>query len=138
MIFQWLVLVKPQSFWTGTRVALKIYKNLANSQKKLQGYVVAFREVMKKNLGRGAFCQNFQIYFQRMNDVNKTCNSPLTKLMASTPIVVFCNRVFLVKISISDFWDFRRQKLKGVKWKNLSMGKHKLEHKLLWHKLFNY
>ena len=31
-------------------MALKIYRNMANSPKKLLGYVVAFREVTKKNL----------------------------------------------------------------------------------------
>ena len=34
-------------------MALKIYRNMANCQKKLQGLVVAFREVTKKNLRRG-------------------------------------------------------------------------------------
>ena len=53
-------------------MALEIYRNMANSQKRFQGHVVAFREVTRENLERGgAFC-----------DDNKICNSPKTKLMA--------------------------------------------------------
>ena len=34
-------------------MALKIYRNMANSQIRFQGHVVAFREVTRENLERG-------------------------------------------------------------------------------------
>ena len=44
-------------------MALKIHRNMANSQKKLQGLLVAFREVTKKNLRRGGFLAEFPDLF---------------------------------------------------------------------------